>query len=172
MTFPQKIDLFFYQFVSKLDFENFNVTNARRGDSYNCYKFNGGNKNSVLTSTKFGKYTGLTLNLTLSKNDIMFYYIGANRVKPVFSEFTNFLQTGKSVFIGMKKTVDSKLPHPYNDCEQDINKATSFLVRRILEQNITYRKVNCYDLCIQEYALGKNVSVDAVYNSNRSEMFN
>ena len=93
---------------SKADFENFNVTNARRGDVYNCYKFNGGSdfakrQTNMLASKKFGKYTGLTLNLTLTKNEIMFYYVGDNNVKPVFSEFTSFLQTGKSVFIGMIK---------------------------------------------------------------------
>jgi hypothetical protein len=93
---------------SKTDFENFNVTNARRGDVYNCYKFNGGldfakRQTSILTSKKFGKYTGLTLNLTLTRNEIMFYYVGDNSVKPVFSEFTNFIQTGKSVFIGIIK---------------------------------------------------------------------
>ncbi len=85
------------------DFESLKVTNARRGDFYNCYKFNGGKNTSFLVSTKFGKYSGLTLNVTLSKSEIMFYYVGDNRVRPVFSEFTNFLQTGKSVFIGIIK---------------------------------------------------------------------
>ena len=145
------------------------MTNARRGDYYNCYKFNAGNKDSVLTSTKFGKYTGLTLNLTLSKSEIMFYYIGDSQVRPVFSEFTNFLQTGKTVYVGIKKTVDTKLPEPYNQCIQSnsINTETSNLVKQVLEQNITYRKINCYDLCIQEYALGKNVSLDRVYREGK-----
>ena len=95
------------------DFENLKVTNARRGDFYNCYKFNGGKKNSFLISTKFGKYSGLTLNVTLSKSEIMFYYVGDNRVRPVFSEFTNFLQTGKSVFIGMIKKKNSSIDFFY-----------------------------------------------------------
>ena len=67
-------------------------------------------------------------------------------------------------YIGIKKTVDTKLPKPYNECLQNINKATSTLVKQILEQNITYRKINCYDLCIHEYAYKVNLSVKAIYN--------
>jgi hypothetical protein len=68
-------------------------------------------------------------------------------------------------YIGIKKTVDTKLPKPYNECLQNINIATSTLVKQILEQSITYRKINCYDFCIHEYASKNNLPIRLVYNN-------
>ncbi len=70
-------------------------------------------------------------------------------------------------YIGIKKTVDSKLPYPYNDCKNVINSETSLLVKKILEQNMTYRKINCYDLCIQEYATNNNLTINMVYDNSK-----
>ncbi len=151
------------------DFEPFNVTNPRKGSWDSCYKFNGGkfrNNTNLLKSNKFGKYTGLVLNVTLPKTALMTYYVGDNHVRPIYTEFTKTVQTGKTVFVGIKKNVDQKLPYPYDDCQESITPETSALVRRLLAQNITYRKKNCYDLCVQDYAARMNLAVDSVYNND------
>ena len=70
-------------------------------------------------------------------------------------------------YIGIKKTVDSKLPYPYNDCKKVINSETSHLVKKILEQNMTYRKINCYDFCIQEYAANNSLTINMVYDNSK-----
>ena len=85
-------------------------------------------------------------------------------MRPVFFEFNNFLQTGKSVYVGIKKTVDTKLPQPYDVCQQNIDPDTSDLVRELMGSRVTYRKVNCYELCLQEYAARQNLPIDSVYS--------
>ena len=87
------------------------------------------------------------------------YYIGHNPVKPVVQELINLIQPGNLLNIGIKITVDTKLPEPYNSCKEDINSKTSHLVKMVLEQNITYRKVNCYESCLENYALKHNLSM-------------
>ncbi len=85
------------------------------------------------------------------------------QVRPLFTELTNNVQPGKNVIAAFKKTVDSKLPEPYSNCKDDINQETSPLVRQILEQNMTYRKTNCYDLCLNNYAAARNISKQSIY---------
>lgn len=74
--------------------------------------------------------------------------------------------------IGIKKTVETKLPEPYDDCTKDINPDTSRLVKIVLEKNITYRKVNCYDICLADYASALNISFSDVSNSNEFSYLN
>ena len=153
------------------DFEHLQMKNSRRGLTYNCYKFNGGknatgHKTPLFKSTKFGKYSGLTIVANLTKHGTFIYNIGDNFVRPIFLEFTNYIQPRKNIYIGIKKTVDIQLPEPYNNCKENVNPDMSRLVKKILEQNMTYRKINCYDLCLEEYALGRNLSVMDVFNRN------
>lgn len=145
------------------------MNNSFQGTKYACHKFNGGknafgHETHLFSSRQFGKYSGLTIVANMSKNSFLFYYVGENRVQPTYSEMTMFIQPDKVVFVGIKKTVDTKLPEPYNNCEGNINSETSHLVMKVLEQNITYRRVNCYDLCLQEYASKRNISTVDAYN--------
>jgi hypothetical protein len=68
----------------------------------------------------------------------------------------------KMVQVRMKKTVNIQLPQPYSPCSDTLNVGTSFLVKELLQQNITYRKKNCFQLChdkfLDEYAAVNNVT--------------
>lgn len=144
------------------DFENFQVINGRYGYANDCYKFNGGknatnHKTPLVLPSKFGKFTGLVMRFNMSKYGSLFFYVGDNFVKPVFAELANIIQAGKWANIGILKAVDKKLPEPYNHCQEDINPETSHLVKSILKQNITYRKKNCYDQCLVEWASNRKV---------------
>ncbi len=59
------------------------------------------------------------------------------------------------------------MPAPYSDCTLSITPTTSDLVSKVLRQGITYRKVNCYDLCRlehQQFVEGRrNVFDNATY---------
>lgn len=142
---------------SENDFEYVLIYDASVGASYDCFKVNGGRnatnqKTAILNALSFGKGSGFSFHLQL-KNVVssVGYYVGDTGVKPVFGEMTNLLQPGKVANVAIKKSVDAKLPEPYNDCEDDIDGERSYLVKDILDQNITYRQINCYDLCFYNY---------------------
>ena len=153
------------------DFEYYEVNNSQKGTKYTCHKFNGGRNASghsvpLLFSTKFGKYTGLTIIGNMTKKGYFYYFVGDNHVRPVFLEFYKYLQPRNNIYVGIKKTVDRQLPEPYNSCKKVITSETSHLVKKILEQNITYRKVTCYDFCLEEYASKNKLSIKDVINGN------
>ena len=149
------------------DFANFQV-HTQSNQSLNCYQFNGVRNESdyrtqMLSSSKFGSRSGLYMQLNYSIDGYLNYYVGDNFVRPLFSELANFMQPGKAFFVGFKKTSDSKLPEPFSRCRDQINSGTSHLVKKILDQNFAYRKIDCYDLCVNEYASSRNLSKDYVY---------
>ncbi len=134
-----------------------------------CYSFNT-KRNKSYSVNRVGIYTGLVVSLNLSTTEQIYYHVGDNNVRPVFTEFNNIIQKkedGKFVSIEMKKTVDIKLPIPYTSCSERINSETSHLVKRILYQNIAYRQKNCFDLCfniyLTEYALTNNLTKAVAY---------
>ena len=97
------------------DFEHFYKKNVASDLDYNCYKFNGGRNISnheleIRTTQLVGCYSGLILNLNLSKTDTINYFVGDNQVQPVVSELDSIIESnkeaGKYVAIGIKKTVD------------------------------------------------------------------
>jgi hypothetical protein len=156
------------------DFEYFQVNILRRDNkSYDCYKFNGGKnatgyKAPIRKTSKFGRSTGLTIRANLPKNGLFVYYIGENSVRPTFHELSNIVQPEKLVHIGFRNTIDIKLPEPFSLCKNTIKPGDSYFVKAILDQNITYRKSYCYNLCLQEYAIKRNVSVYNVYYMDKS----
>lgn len=139
------------------DFESVSLYDPLDNASYNCFKINGGknatsNKTSILNALVFGKGSGFSIDLYIRNQNVSVgYFVGDTGVKPVFSEMTNLLQPGRIAHVSVKKSVDVKLPEPYNNCKDDIDSETSDLVKEILEQNITYRQINCYDLCYYNY---------------------
>jgi len=152
------------------DFEHFTVYFQYEAieSHLNCYKFNGGKNASkhhteILKSRQFGGFSGLILQIHMSKRDFMFYHIGENHIQPRFSELTKTVQSGKNVFVAIKKTIDIKLPEPYSRCKDDINPTTSHLVKEILAQNITYRKTHCYYICLRKYASARNITLRDAY---------
>ncbi len=150
------------------DFDNFEVYHLVRGVLLNCYQFNGGRNASeqeteIKTSKVFGTRTGLTIRLNFSINDYLQYFIGDQKIRPLYTELNHFISPVGLALIGIKKTVDTKLPEPYSPCNKVINSGSSHLVRKILDQRLRYRRVYCYDLCINEYASNRNISKPDAY---------
>lgn len=152
------------------EFSHFQLTSASLDPIvYDCYQFNG--KNSLRTdlykTSQFGANTGLILSLNVSKSEFVYYFVGDNGVRPVFQEMINIAQTGKYIWADIRKKVDIKLPAPYSDCTRSITPAASSLVSKVLQQGITYRKVNCYELCKLQYIEGQR----NVYDKNATYPF-
>lgn len=136
------------------EFSNFQLTSGNLDPiGYDCYQFNGENslRSDLYKTSQFGANTGLTLTLNVSQSEFVYFFVGDNGVQPVFKEMINIAQTGKFIWVDIEKRVDIKLPAPYSDCTLPITPATSSLVSKVLQQGITYRKVNCYELCRLEH---------------------
>ncbi len=151
------------------DFERFIVYHPTMDIDLKCFQFNGGRNASnhttqIRQSKKFGTRTGLTLKLNYSADDYLIYYVSDQKTRPTFTELINYLTPFRLALIGIKKTIDSKLPEPYSPCKKAINSERSHLVKQILEQNLAYRKVYCYDLCLNEYASRRNFNKNYTYN--------
>lgn len=133
------------------DFFNFQLI-SDESTTYDCYQFNSLNSpNPGLYETSLvGAGSGLTLTLNLSDTEFVYYYVGDNGVRPVFKEMINIAQMGKYLWIDFRKLVEIKLPDPFSSCTLDISPGTSDLVKYVLDQNITYRKVNCFDRCKED----------------------
>jgi hypothetical protein len=80
------------------------------------------------------------------------------------SEINKYFLTGTNNEFILDKTVETKLYYPFNNCWNRINLPDTPLVRQLSEDNITYRQVNCFEICfenfVQNYALEHNISED------------
>jgi len=79
------------------------------------------------------------------------YYINDAYVKPTATENIKFLLPGTSNVIILEKTVETKLEYPFNNCWNLNNLPDTPLVRQLSAANITYRQVNCFELCFQNF---------------------
>lgn len=148
------------------DFEYFQVYYAAYAFNFemNCYRFNGqrnasNHETELRISAQFGEYSGLRVVFVLPEpQQSLSYFVGDNRIQPLYTEIKNLVQPGKNVYVEFKKKVDIKLPEPFSRCKANINSRTSHLVEQILAQKITYRQKNCYELCLLEYASANNIS--------------
>jgi len=137
----------FYKFESRASYNNAIIT---------CYVLNGG-KNSTghsseIKSTKTkGLLSGFFFQFFLPKDHTIVYYINDAYVKPTTSEIIKFLLPGTSNVIILEKTVETKLEYPFNNCWERANLPDTPLVRQLSVANITYRQVNCFELCFQNF---------------------
>ncbi len=158
------------------DFEDFVVYNPYLEINYPCYKFNGGKNASnhvtkLLSTQDIGYFSGLNLRLKPS-NSFLYYYVGYNGVRPTNIELSQSISlnrtSGQLISARIQKTDDIKLPYPYSNCTQNINSETSYLVKEIIEKNITYRQVYCYELCyhnyLRNYARAQNTTVKDAFD--------
>jgi hypothetical protein len=147
--------------------EYFSYYDASDGMYYNCYKFNA----AGMSVQALGYKSGLNIDFNSSIDDTIWFFIGDNKVHLTPPEVNNacelYEKHGKYVGVPIKKTVDIKLPFPYSNCSDQINSETSHLVKRILQQNITYRQKNCYQMChddyLNEYSVSRNLTVREAY---------
>jgi len=148
----------FYSFESRASYNNGLI---------NCNVLNGG-RNSTGHSSEIksirttGIYSGFSFMFYLPKDHFLFYFINDAFVKPTTSENTNFILPGAMNIFILEKTVETKLEYPFNNCWERINLPDTSLVRNLSEANITYRQLNCFELClrtyVQNYALEHEVS--------------
>lgn len=160
------------------DFEYVPIYDPAYGEHANCYKFNGGKNASMhereLYSSSFIGYdSGLYFWFNLSKSHSIFYYVGANRVQPEITELNSIADSnkgerGNNVYVGIKKTVDIKLPQPFTRCQINIDSNSSVLVKQIFANNVTYRQTNCYNLCYRDFlesnARSRNKTYREIYD--------
>jgi hypothetical protein len=161
------------------DFENTplkmeNIVQYTKG-FLNCYTFNGGKNRSgqdknIFLSNRTGIESGLVISFNLTENEDVLYYTGDNSVHPTLSELRNVVSQdeGKVVYVGLKRIVDEKLPEPHSPCSDNINSKTSYLVKEIIDQNMTYRQENCYELCYLNYlnTFADSQKIEAYYKLN------
>jgi hypothetical protein len=153
------------------DFQKIKIFDPYFVKDFDCFKFNGGrNSNNEETALQMANFVetdgGLVLEFNLTINDTLLYHIDDNKVNPTNVELDNLIevnnQDGKSVNIGIKKTVDKKLPIPYSNCTETIDSGTSSLVKDILAKGVTYRRKDCYEFCyykfLDTFAVSNNVT--------------
>jgi len=127
----------FYTFESRASYNNANMS---------CYVLNGG-KNSTGHPSEIKS----TITFFLPKDHSICYYINDAYVKPTSSEIIKILAPGTSNVIKLEKTVETKFEYPFNNCWILSNLPDTSLVRQLSAENITYRQVNCFELCLQNY---------------------
>jgi len=151
----------FYSFKTRLS-----ITNQ---DILTCYVLNGGRNSSghsseIKSTRNTGTYFGLQLIFFLPANHYFFYSIDDANVKPTESEIIKTIYSSSSNIFILDKTVESKLEYPFNNCWERNNLPDTPLVRQLSADNITYRQVNCFELCfqnfVQNYAWEQGISED------------
>jgi len=151
------------------DFYSFEARTSITDASINCYVLNGGknstdNFNIIKSTRTTGVMSGFELHFFLPKDHFIFYYINDAYVKPTKSEIIKPITTGTINHFIIEKSVEAKLQYPFNNCWNFNNLPDTPLVRQLSEANITYRQVNCFELCFQDYvrkyALDNRISED------------
>jgi len=162
------------------DFYSFETRTSYSKDIVTCYVLNGGRNSSKnfskIKSTKTtGPYSGLLLRLYLQKDHFLFYYINDAYVKPIISEIDKHLIPGTYNDLKLEKNVETKLEFPFNNCWKRKNLPDTHLVRQLTEANITYRQVNCFELCfqnvVQNYALEHKITEDEARETEEVKNF-
>ena len=143
----------------------------------NCYKFNtgkylNGSDQELKTISKIGKQNGLMLELfvgnannpkSLSIYSGAHLFIHNDSLTPSTNEGID-LNVGTSTNIAVHKSFISKLPKPYSDCTDNLDKINSFnseLFRTIIKSNNIYRRSDCFNLCYQKKLLDQCGCYDA-----------
>jgi len=162
------------------DFYSFESRTIYRSGTIFCYVLNGGRNssghfNKISSSKNPGSSSGLILQFYLPKDFFFFYYINDAYIRPTMSEINKYFLTGTSNEFVLDKTVENKLEYPFNKCWNRINLPDTPLVRQLSAANITYRQVNCFEICfenfVQNYALRQNISKDEARLTNEVQNF-
>jgi len=151
---------FIFSFEARRSYDNSKIT---------CHVLNGGRNSSghskeIHRTKTTGPLSGFRLQFFLPSNYLVFYYINDAHVEPTSTEIAKFLLPGTTSILILEKTIETKLEHPFNNCLERNNLPDISLVRQLSAANITYRKVNCVEICflnfVQNYALKHNIGED------------
>jgi len=151
------------------DFYSFRIRSIFSNNITTCYVINRGRNSTghsseIKSAKTTGPYSGFFLQFYLPTDHFLFYYINDPYVEPASSEIEKFLLPGSFISLKLEKSVETKLEFPFNNCRERINLPDTYYVRKLSGDNITYRQVNCLELCFQNfvhmYALDNKMSED------------
>jgi len=151
----------FYSFQTRTSFSN-NITT--------CYVLNGGRNSTghsseIKSAKNTGSDSGFVIRFYLPTGHFLFYHINDPYVAPNSNEIEKIFLPGMIDSLKIEKSVETKLEFPFNNCWDRTNLPVIPLVRKLSGDNITYRQVNCFELCfqnfVQKYALDNKMSGDA-----------
>ncbi len=136
--------------------------------SMTCYVFNGGRNRSdhsidIKTTKQTGLISGFSFLFYLPKDHFLIYYVNDAKVRPASIELESnrYILPGSWSYFRLGKSVETKFEYPYSSCKKLEGFSNSAYIRHFSELNITYRQVNCFELCkynkIREYALEKKI---------------
>ncbi len=155
------------KFCDIKDFYSFEARMSYSNDILPCYVLNGGRNSSghlsEIKSTRATRYfSGFELELNLPIDHFLFYFINEAFVESTSSEIVKSIYNGKTQNFIYEKNIETKLEYPFNNCLDRVNLPDTPLVRHLTEANITYRQVNCFELCfldfVRKYALEHELS--------------
>jgi len=108
-----------------------------------------GDSSEIRSTRTTGPSSGFEIYFFLPKEHYLYYYINDAFVKPATSEIIKIFSTKTVNIFTLEKTVEAKLEYPFNNCWERNNLPDTPLVRQLSETKITYRQVNCFELCFQ-----------------------
>lgn len=120
--------------------------------SFTCFKFNGAENSAGLRKIEnTGKDYGLRISLMIPDYTEIIYFIGDNPVHPVIEDFETIFP-GAIYFITVEKHEAKRLSRKYNLClkKHQFDSSNSIYLQRIIQQNQTYRRINCMSLCLSD----------------------
>ncbi len=138
------------------DFYSFRIRSSFSNNITTCYVLNRGRNSSghsieIKSIRTTGPNSGFLLRFYLPTEHFLFYYINDPYVEPSSNEIEKFLLPGSFISLKLEKSVETKLEFPFNNCRERMNLPETPLVRQLSEANITYRQVNCLELCVQNF---------------------
>jgi len=123
----------------------------------NCLQFNTGVNSSIRMTNIEGPLNGLTLSLTIPKNNNPYPNLEGRGLKlfihnrtfaPRINDVIN-IKAGFTTNVAIEKTFSFKAPYPYSECH-DLSKFSSEYYNTLKTANKTYSQYDCTKLCLQK----------------------
>jgi hypothetical protein len=154
------------------DFYSFEARMSYSNDILPCYVLNGGRNSSghlseIKSTRATGYFSGFELELNLPIDHFLFYFINEAFVEPTSSEIVKSIYPGKTHNFIYEKTVETKLKYPFNNCWERENLPDTTLVRQLSATNITYRQINCFEVCFQDFV--RNYALEHELSENEAK---
>ncbi len=126
-----------------------------KGLAVKCFSFTMENSTVPFVQTKAGFEYGLEIKASVREGINGHFIIIEDIVESSFSFGKDLvIYNGEHMKIGMKKSSDTKLGMPYNQCINDFKPFdNSSLVSRTIQFNKIYRKDKCNKLCYFKNAI-------------------
>jgi len=132
-----------------------------------CFRLNSGkdmNEKSVpiINSTIGGRDDGF--RLTFNTNSSIHIWVHEPLSPPIFAYFQNFIgdenliESNTFAYLGIEKSIETKLGLPYNNCYKDVKQFpyNKKLIDFIDSTNKIYKQTLCLEYCFEEHYLTDN----------------